>query len=63
MKNVYLSKGGTYKATISENWLATSITFSYCAGGKQFISYADNLNRQKLTMDCHYNYFQYDKNW
>lgn len=57
VKNVYLSKGGTYKATISENWLATSITFSYCAGGKQFISYAYNLNRQKLTMDCHYNYF------
>ena len=25
--------------------------------GKQYISYADNLNSQKLTMDCHYNYF------
>ena len=57
VKNVYLSKGGTYKATISKNWFATSITFSYCAGGKQYISYADNLNSQKLTMDCHYNYF------
>lgn len=37
----------------SENYKFNKKTNS----GKQFISYADNLNRQKLTMDCHYNYF------
>lgn len=37
----------------SENYKFNKKTNS----GKLFISYADNLNRQKLTMDCHYNYF------
>lgn len=37
----------------SENYKFNKKTKS----GKQYISYADNLNSQKLTMDCHYNYF------
>lgn len=37
----------------SENYKFSKKTNS----GKQYISYADNLNSQKLTMDCHYNYF------
>lgn len=37
----------------SENYKFNKKTNS----GKQYISYADNLNSQKLTMDCHYNYF------
>lgn len=37
----------------SENYKFNKKTNS----GKQYISYADNLNGQKLTMDCHYNYF------
>lgn len=37
----------------SENYKFNKKTNS----GKQYISYADNLNSQKLIMDCHYNYF------
>lgn len=37
----------------SENYKFNKKTKS----GKQYISYADNLNSQKLIMDCHYNYF------
>lgn len=37
----------------SENYKFSKKTNS----GKQYISYADNLNSRKLTMDCHYNYF------
>lgn len=37
----------------SENYKFNKKTNS----GKQYISYADNLNSQKLIMDYHYNYF------
>ena len=37
----------------SENYKFNKKTKS----GKQYISYADNLIGQKLTTDCHYNYF------
>lgn len=47
-----------FNSVKSENFNSENYKFSKKTNsGKQYISYADNLNSQKLTMDCHYNYF------
>ena len=40
---VYIGPGGSKTVTITPNWFATSVTVSYVANGKRYISYANNL--------------------
>lgn len=47
-----------FNSVKSENFNSENYKFNKKTNsGKQYISYADNLNSLKLTMDCHYNYF------
>ena len=49
-----LPANSTTSVSISENCFATSIAFSYASFGCRYITAANNLNKNNLSMTCYY---------
>lgn len=49
-----LPANSTTSVSISENFFATSIAFSYASFGCRYITAANNLNKNNLSMTCYY---------